>query len=145
MQGVSPIGARFFHALQKRRQGMKRKHKIVLGVTLLVLCISIGLGIALWYLFGGNPNDSGDNGDDTTTVTPGDPDENPETPHEHTYTSAVTREPTCTQEGEMTYTCTCGDSYTEPIAMTAHTEVIDAAVAPSCTKTGLTEGKHCSD
>ena len=123
---------------------MKRKHKIVLGVALLVLCISIGLGIALWYLFGGNPNDSGDNGDDTTTVIPGDPDNEPETPHEHTYTSAVTKEPTCTQEGEMTYTCICGDSYTEPIAMTAHTEAIDEAVAPTCTATGLTEGKHCS-
>ena len=70
--------------------------------------------------------DGGDNGDDTTIVTPGDPDEEPETPgdpdapHEHTYTGEVSTQPTCTQEGEMTYTCTCGDSYTESIPMTAH-------------------------
>ena len=114
---------------------MKRKRIVVLVIALVVLCVLIGLGIALWYLFGSNPNDGGGNGDDTTTVTPGDPDDEPgtggspddepdtpgdpddepgtggdpddepETPHEHTYTSAVTKEPTCTQEGEMTYTC----------------------------------------
>ena len=34
----------------------------------------------------------------------------------HQYESEVTREPTDTEEGEMTYTCTiCGDTYTESI------------------------------
>ncbi len=37
-------------------------------------------------------------------------------PCEHTYTSAVTKEPTKTATGEMTYTCSfCGDTYTEII------------------------------
>ena len=43
--------------------------------------------------------------------------------HEHTYTSAATTQPTCTQEGVMTYTCACGDSYTEAIPTIAHTFV----------------------
>ncbi|MCD7803956.1 MAG: leucine-rich repeat domain-containing protein [Oscillospiraceae bacterium] len=40
----------------------------------------------------------------------------------HTYdTGVVTKEATCTEDGEMTYTCTvCGDSYTETIAATGH-------------------------
>ena len=42
--------------------------------------------------------------------------------HEHSYTSEVTKEATCTEEGEITYTCECGDTYTETIAMTDHTE-----------------------
>ncbi|MCD7769529.1 MAG: right-handed parallel beta-helix repeat-containing protein [Oscillospiraceae bacterium] len=41
-------------------------------------------------------------------------------PHEHVYTSAVTKEATCTEEGEITYTCECGDSYTEVIPATGH-------------------------
>ena len=100
---------------------MKRKIWTVLLTMLLALCVPLGL--AACDLFGGDAGESGDNGDDTTIVTPGDPDEEPVTPHEHTYTSAVTKEPTCTQEGEMTYTCTCGDSYTEPIAMIPHNYV----------------------
>lgn len=40
--------------------------------------------------------------------------------HVHSYTEAVTKEPTCTEAGEKTYTCDCGDSYTEEIPATGH-------------------------
>ena len=33
--------------------------------------------------------------------------------HEHSYTSQVTTQPTCTTAGVTTYTCACGDSYTD--------------------------------
>ncbi len=36
-------------------------------------------------------------------------------PTGHSYTSAITKEPTSTENGEMTYTCHCGDTYTEAI------------------------------
>ncbi len=40
---------------------------------------------------------------------------------EHTYTSEVTRDPTCKQEGEMNYTCSvCGGGYTESIPTIDH-------------------------
>mgnify|MGYP003293155333 CR=1 FL=1 len=38
--------------------------------------------------------------------------------HEHSYTSAITKEATHTETGVITYTCACGDSYTEEIAKT---------------------------
>lgn len=62
----------------------------------------------------------------------------------HTYTSEVTKEPTCTGEGEMTFTCACGASYTQPMAMTAH-DYEPAATAPTCTEMGYTTYtcKHC--
>ena len=64
----------------------------------------------------------------------------------HTWDKGtVTKEATCTEEGEMTFTCTqCGRSKAEKIAAKGHTEVVDAAVPATCTESGLTEGKHCS-
>ena len=56
---------------------MKRKIWTVLLTMLLALCISFGL--AACGSFGGDPDDSGDNGDDTTIVTPGNPDDEPGT------------------------------------------------------------------
>ena len=41
---------------------------------------------------------------------------------QHTYSSSVTREPTCTVPGQTTYTCSlCGHTYTESIPATGHT------------------------
>lgn len=41
--------------------------------------------------------------------------------HTHSYTSSVTKNPTCTEEGVRTYTCTsCGVSYSEAIAKVDH-------------------------
>ncbi len=45
------------------------------------------------------------------------------TKHTHSYTSTVTKQPTCSSTGVRTYTCNCGDSYTEEIAATGHTWV----------------------
>ena len=57
----------------------------------------------------------------------------------------VTKEATCTEEGEKTYTCTsCQKTRTESIAKTGHTEVKDAAIAATCESEGKTEGSHCS-
>ena len=64
--------------------------------------------------------------------------------HTHSYTSAVTKKPTCTKTGVKTYTCSCGDSYTESIKATGHKETTLKAVSATCTKTGLTAGKKCS-
>ena len=58
-------------------------------------------------------------------------------PHEHVYTSTVTKEPTCKEEGVRTYTCACGDSYTEAIPKTPHTEQVIRA-EPTCTAAGMT-------
>lgn len=52
--------------------------------------------------------------------------------HTHSYTAKVTKEATCTTEGERIYTCTCGDRYTETIPATGHSEsawIIDKAAA----------------
>ena len=40
--------------------------------------------------------------------------------HKHSYTSAVTKAPTCTEDGVRTFTCSCGDTYTEAISKTGH-------------------------
>ena len=141
------------------------KQKLVIMLLATCMALSCTLAFTACDLFGGDPGDSGGNGGDTTIDTPGDPDDEPVTPpvedepvtppvenepvtppvenepvtpHEHTYTSAVTGEPTCTQEGVMTYTCTCGDSYTEAIPTIAHTYV--DGVCSSCGEHEPTEG-----
>ncbi|MBQ3357204.1 MAG: InlB B-repeat-containing protein [Oscillospiraceae bacterium] len=56
----------------------------------------------------------------------------------HSYTSAVTAQPTCTAAGVRTYTCSlCGDTYTEAIPATGHSYT-SAVTAPTCTAAGYT-------
>jgi len=57
----------------------------------------------------------------------------------------VTKEATCTEEGEKSRTCErCDAIETEELAMADHTIVKDEAVPATCTKPGKTEGSHCS-
>lgn len=66
---------------------------------------------------------------------------------EHQYDEGeITKQPTCTEEGEKTYTCeVCGETKKESLDKTEHTIVIDKAVEATCTKEGKTEGSHCSE
>lgn len=61
--------------------------------------------------------------------------------HKHDYVEEITKEPTCTEEGEKTYTCECGDSYTEKIPMTDHHYGDDDI----CTDCGQTNPNHIHD
>ena len=56
----------------------------------------------------------------------------------------VTKEPTCTAEGEMLYTCACGETFTAPIAKADH-ELVATVTEPTCTELGFTTHacKHC--
>ena len=65
-------------------------------------------------------------------------------PHTHTYTAAVTTEPTCTADGETTYTCSvCGDTYTEPIPATGeHEDADNDGYCDTCEEM-MTGGQHC--
>ena len=49
----------------------------------------------------------------------------------------VTKEPSCTAEGEMLYACACGETYTAPIAKADH-ELVATVTAPTCTEMGFT-------
>ena len=40
--------------------------------------------------------------------------------HTHSYSSSVTKNPSCGENGVMTYTCSCGSSYTEAIPASGH-------------------------
>ena len=60
--------------------------------------------------------------------------------HQHSYTSQVTKQPTCSEPGETTYTCACGDSYTTPIPTLDHTP--GAAVRENETTADCNNGGH---
>lgn len=58
--------------------------------------------------------------------------------HTHSYTSAVTTEPTCTRSGVRTYTCSCGASYTEAIPATGHAwEIVGQQMAQYSSSDGV--------
>ena len=71
--------------------------------------------------------------------------------HEHTYTSVVTKQPTCTATGVRTYTCTtCGAKKTETINKLAHsykqyvtpaTTSADGSITKKCTACGYSSSK----
>ena len=57
---------------------------------------------------------------------------------DHDFVKTVTKEPTCTEEGEMTFTCAhegCGETYTQPIPKTDH-ELEETKVEATCTEYG---------
>lgn len=53
----------------------------------------------------------------------------------HEYTSSVTKEATCIEQGELTYACSCGHSYTERTAKGEHKEKT-TTIEATCTKSG---------
>lgn len=57
--------------------------------------------------------------------------------HTHSYSSSVTKEPTCTATGVRTFRCSCGVSYTESIAAKGHSYK-NQVVAPTLTEKGYT-------
>ena len=71
--------------------------------------------------------------------------------HEHTYTSVVTKQPTCTATGVRTYKCTtCGAKKTETIKKLAHsykqyvtpaTTSADGSINKKCTACGYSSSK----
>ena len=46
--------------------------------------------------------------------------DSPSTPHTHSYSSALTKEPGCETAGIITYSCSCGDSYTKAVEAKGH-------------------------
>lgn len=65
---------------------------------------------------------------------------------DHDYEQTVTKEATCTQEGEMTFTCKhegCGKTYTMPIPKTEH-DCATTIVTATCLGYGYTE-HTCKD
>ena len=65
------------------------------------------------------------------------------TQHEHSYTSATTKEATCTESGTITYICACGDSYTKTISAKGHSYELISSTAADCTSEG-TNTYRCS-
>ena len=101
---------------------------------LLVVSLSVMFGFVMAACDGTNNSNSNSNDPATDSSSP---------VHEHSYTSSVTKEATCTEKGVMTYSCECGDSYTEEIATKAHELTHHAAVEKTCDVAGSVEHWVC--
>mgnify|MGYP005805039819 CR=1 FL=1 len=65
---------------------------------------------------------------------------------EHSWNEGtMTKEATCTENGEMLYTCTiCGTTKTVSVEPSGHTPEVIPGKAATCKETGLTDGSKCS-
>lgn len=77
----------------------------------------------------------------TPTPSPSQPVAPSQPAHTHSYSSSVTTQATCSEEGVKTYRCSCGHSYTESIPCTAHSYV-ETKTEATCTSSGDTT-KRC--
>lgn len=71
----------------------------------------------------------------------------PSTEHEHSFTSYISQNPTCTDMGKTVFTCnTCGYSYTESMAPIGH-NYERVVTAPTCTAEGYCQNTcyRCGD
>jgi hypothetical protein len=57
--------------------------------------------------------------------------------HEHVWIEAITKMPTCTENGEKTLTCSCGKKKKESIPALGHDEA-RKVIPPTCTEEGYT-------
>ncbi len=63
----------------------------------------------------------------------------------HTYVSAITKAPTCTEKGVEVFVCsTCNDTYKVQSDALGHTKVSTPAILPTTTQTGCSYDERCS-
>lgn len=67
-----------------------------------------------------NPKENSTSTNNSNTTPKQDDKKEQQSTHTHSYTSSVSKSPTCTENGIMSYTCDCGSSYTEPIPASGH-------------------------
>lgn len=67
-----------------------------------------------------NPKENSTITNNSSTTPKQDDKKEQQSTHTHSYTSSVTKNPTCTEEGVRTYTCSCGNSYVESIPAAGH-------------------------
>ena len=131
---------------------LKKSALYALGILTLSAILLLLPSCSLLHSTGGEvtlPQDetSIDIWDDTTAST--DPSEGTEAvteePHIHQLGDwMMSKEPTCTENGQEVRRCACGYELPRDVPALGHYEVADEAAAPTCTEDGRTAGSHCS-